>query len=108
MLGLAACHYFFFAVRWPACKTEHRAVTHFVFSLTFYDAASRDFWQQDTIQAGLLFLVSTTSLDDLDNAGAEEDDSCHKTVKFAFLPLHFPLSRVSGEETVSFDPLCLL
>lgn len=49
-----------------------------------------------------------TSLDDLDNAGAEEDDSCHETVKLAFLPLHFPLRSVSGEETVSFDPLCFL
>lgn len=49
-----------------------------------------------------------TSLDDLDNAGAEEDDSCHETVKLAFLPIHFPQRSVSGEDTVSFDPLCLL
>lgn len=49
-----------------------------------------------------------TGLDDLDIAGAEEDDSCHETVKLAFLPLHFPLRSVSGEETVSFDPRCSL
>lgn len=49
-----------------------------------------------------------TNLDDLDNPGAEEDDSCHETVKLAFQPLHFPLRSVSREDTVSFDPLCLL
>lgn len=49
-----------------------------------------------------------TSLDDLDNAGEEEDDSCHETVRLAFLPLLFPLRSVSWEETVSFDPPCLL
>lgn len=56
----------------------------------------------------ILLWVSMTRLDDLDNAGAEEDDSCQETVKLAFLPLHFALRSVSGEETVSFDPLCLL
>lgn len=49
-----------------------------------------------------------TSSDDLDNPGAGEDDSCHKTVKLAFLPLHFPLISVSREDTVSFDLLYLL
>lgn len=34
-------------------------------------------------------------------------DSCQETVKLAFPPRHFPLRRVSREETVSFDPLCL-
>lgn len=49
-----------------------------------------------------------TSADDLDNPGAEEDNNCHETVKLAFLFLHFVLISVSREDTVSFEPLCLL
>lgn len=39
------------------------------------------------------------------NPGAEEDDSCHGTVKLAFLPPHFRLIA-SREDDVSFDPPC--
>lgn len=53
--------------------------------------------------------VSMTRLDDLDNAGAEEDDSCQRTVKLAFLPssfLHWAVSRGKKLSVLTLHPSC--
>lgn len=104
---LAACQ-FFMTIRCLAYKMEHQGCDTFSVSPHLPQGCT-------LLAAGYLprsvieLWVSMTRLDDLDNAGAEEDDSCQGTVKLAFLPssfLHRVVSRGKKLSVLTLHPSC--